>query len=83
MDPVAVDIHAYVRLYNSAGWRLQHLRKNKGLTQKGLSLSAKLSHNTVHKLEAEEHQLSALTAIALASVLECTPEWLLFGVTYE
>lgn len=73
----------YVRLYSKAGFRLEQARKREGLGQRKLALAAKIGHNTVHRIESGEHQMTVLTAIALASVLECTPEWLLFGVTYE
>lgn len=59
---------------------LKKLRKQAGLTQAGLARSAGMSLSQIQRYESGEHDIANMSlqnAIAIANVLETTPEKLM------
>lgn len=68
-----------LRAWKGAKDRLVILRKQKGLTHRTLSGLAGLCEHSTQLMEQGKTNMSVMSALALANVLECTPEYLLFG----
>lgn len=68
-----------LRAWSQSGVRLKALRKAKGISQRTISGLAGISAHTVEMAERGKTNMSVVSALALSNVLECTPEYLLFG----
>lgn len=68
-----------LRAWKQAGERMNELRKKKGVTHRTLSGLSGLCEHSTQLMARSKQNMTVVSAIALANVLECTPEFLLFG----
>lgn len=68
-----------LRAWKQAGERMNDLRKKKGITHRTLSGLSGLSVHSTELMAQGKNNMSVVSALALANVLDCTPEFLLFG----
>lgn len=70
-----------MKVYRAASERLKLIREKHNLTQRQLSCLAGLAVNTVYTVEKNKSAMTVITAMSLCNVLNCEPEYLLFGIT--
>lgn len=61
------------------GQRIRQRRKQIGLSQKGLSKSAGVSESSISLWESDNTAPRGANLHKLASALQCSPTWILFG----